>query len=118
MKRIDFYKKYEGEPYFTFKTSNKEICIKIWEGFIWDIFGDPYFYNDGFHGITKYFQERDYDECYFYKISNIDDAIDDLKKYKDKIFKFDSFKVYLELLNMLNYCKKTESFITIQFYEL
>ena len=112
-----FFEGYEDEPEIELSSNNQDMeTLHIWDGFFWDLFGDPSLDGKGWNGFT-----RDYNQCEGAfgddseaVISDIDEYINDLKIYENREFKFSNTRdVYNLLLSWLNKAKATGSTVTV-----
>lgn len=102
--KIDNYKFYEGygfEPEVELSTNIETMeTLHIWDGFFMDIFGEPSLDGKGWHGFT-----RDYNQCEGAFdddgeaiITDLQEYIDDLKIYENRMFDYKETKEVYELI--------------------
>ena len=110
-----FYKGYEPEEEITLKVKEcPELNIHIWDGFFYDIFGNPPMDGNGWNGFTRDFNqfERTYDSIDV-KI-DIDEYLADLYSYRSKQFKFtDTYMCYNLIISFLEYAKSKNMTILV-----
>ena len=115
-----FYEGFEGETEIELSSNNQNMeTLHIWDGFFWDLFGDPSLDGKGWNGFT-----RDYNQCEGAfgddseaVISDIDEYIDDLKIYENRKFDYKETRdVYNLLLSWLNRAKATGSTVTVTLF--
>lgn len=103
-----FYKGFEDEPEIElFIEEHPKYNIHIWDGYISDIFGDPIFDGNEWTGFTRDFQQEvnTYGEKDV-KI-NIDEYLNDLYIYKERVFRFEETRDCYDLLcAFLEYAKQ------------
>ena len=88
----EFYSGYEGEPEVILSVKNNELeTVHIWDGYFYDIFGEPSLDGKGWNGFTKDFNqfERCFNDEGIAVEIDIDEYLTDLRLYKTKKFKFD-----------------------------
>lgn len=91
-KLLDLYKGYEGEPGYFFAAADKEnnfhYYLRVWEGFVYNIFNEPHVVDGKVFGFTKLFLDYDlFDDIKhgldnFYKFENKKEVLDDAVWYK------------------------------------
>ena len=89
--KTDFYSGYEGEPELVLEMENNFPSMKIWDGFLYDLFYVSNPPNGNFKGFTRdFFHDVGIwnDDWEKVKIENIDEYIEDVKGYLDLKFDF------------------------------
>ena len=91
-KLLDLYKGYSGEPGYFFAAADKEnnfhYYLRVWEGFVYNIFNEPHVVNEKVLGFTKVFLDYDLFNDFnhgldnFYKIEDKKEVLDDAIWYK------------------------------------
>lgn len=100
-----FYDGYEGEPEIELYISeNPQFNIRLWGGYISDIYDTPILSGDEWTGFTRDYQQ----EIGTYDGRNItinaSEYLDDLKHYQDKHFRFEeTSNCYILLSDFLEY---------------
>ena len=112
-----FYEGYEDEPKIELSSNNQDMeTLHIWDGFFWDLFGDPSLDGKGWNGFTRDYNQFEgaFGDDSEAVISDIDEYINDLKIYENREFKFSNTRdVYNLLLSWLNKAKATGSTVTV-----
>ena len=112
-----FYEGFEGETEIELSSNNQDMeTLHIWDGFFWDLFGDPSLDGKGWNGFTRDYNQFEgaFGDDSEAVISNIDEYIDDLKIYKNRKFDYEKTRdVYNLLLSWLNKAKATGSTVTV-----
>ena len=112
-----FYEGYEDEPEIELSSNNQDMeTLHIWDGFFWDLFGDPSLDGKGWNGFTRDYNQFEgaFGDDSEAVISDIDEYINDLKIYENREFKFSNTRdVYNLLLSWLNKAKATGSTVTV-----
>ena len=115
--KIDNYKFYDGfedEPEIEFSTTDGNMeTLHIWDGYFYDIFGEPSLDGKGWNGFTRDFNQLEgaFGDTGKAIITDLQEYIDDLKIYENKKFDFeDTREVYELILSWLleaqNNCKE------------
>ena len=114
----EFYDGFEDEHEIEVFISEKpESNIHIWEGYFNDIFGEPTFYEKGWHGFTRDFQqcERTFEEKNV--VVDVNEYLLDLLKYKNKKFKFEETRKCYELLRIfLEYAQTNSKIVRVNWW--
>ena len=114
----EFYDGFEDEHEIEVFISEKpELNIHIWEGYFNDIFGEPTFYEKGWHGFTRDFQqcERTFEEKNV--VVDVNEYLLDLLKYKNKKFKFEETKGCYDLMRtFLEYAKANNETVKVNWW--
>ena len=112
-----FFEGYEDEPEIELSSNNQDMeTLHIWDGFFWDLFGDPSLDGKGWNGFTRDYNQFEgaFGDDSEAVISDIDKYINDLKIYENREFKFSNTRdVYNLLLSWLNKAKATGSTVTV-----
>ena len=112
-----FYEGYEDEPEIELSSNNQDMeTLHIWDGFFWDLFGEPSLDGKGWNGFTRDYNQFEgaFGDDSEAVISDIDEYINDLKIYENREFKFSNTRdVYNLLLSWLNKAKATGSTVTV-----
>ena len=112
-----FYEGYEDEPEIELSSNNQDMeTLHIWDGFFWDLFGDPSLDGKGWNGFTRDYNQFEgaFGDDSEAVISDIDEYINDLKIYENREFKFSNTRdVYNLLLSWLYKAKATGSTVTV-----
>ena len=112
-----FYEGYDDEPEIELSSNNQDMeTLHIWDGFFWDLFGDPSLDGKGWNGFTRDYNQFEgaFGDDSEAVISDIDEYINDLKIYENREFKFSNTRdVYNLLLSWLNKAKATGSTVTV-----
>ena len=112
-----FYEGFEGETEIELSSNNQDMeTLHIWDGFFWDLFGDPSLDGKGWNGFTRDYNQFEgaFGDDSEAVISDIDEYINDLKIYENREFKFSNTRdVYNLLLSWLNKAKATGSTVTV-----
>ena len=112
-----FYEGFEGETEIELSSNNQNMeTLHIWDGFFWDLFGDPSLDGKGWNGFTRDYNQFEgaFGDDSEAVISDIDEYINDLKIYENREFKFSNTRdVYNLLLSWLNKAKATGSTVTV-----
>ncbi len=112
-----FFEGYEDEPEIELSSNNQDMeTLHIWDGFFWDLFGDPSLDGKGWNGFTRDYNQFEgaFGDDSEAVISDIDEYINDLKIYENREFKFSNTRdVYNLLLSWLNKAKATGSTVTV-----
>ena len=112
-----FYEGFEGETEIELSSNNQNMeTLHIWDGFFWDLFGEPSLDGKGWNGFTRDYNQFEgaFGDDSEAVISDIDEYINDLKIYENREFKFSNTRdVYNLLLSWLNKAKATGSTVTV-----
>ena len=112
-----FYEGYDDEPEIELSSNNQDMeTLHIWDGFFWDLFGEPSLDGKGWNGFTRDYNQFEgaFGDDSEAVISDIDEYINDLKIYENREFKFSNTRdVYNLLLSWLNKAKATGSTVTV-----
>ena len=96
-----FYNGYEDEPEieFSVKEENME-TLHIWDGFFDDIFRDPPLDGSGWNGFTRDYHQCEgaFDDEGEVIITDLQEYIDDLKIYENRMFDYKETKEVYELI--------------------
>ena len=115
-----FFEGYEDEPEIELSSNNQDMeTLHIWDGFFWDLFGDPSLDGKGWNGFTRDYNQFEgaFGDDSEAVISDIDEYINDLKIYENREFKFSNTRdVYNLLLSWLNKAKATGSTVTVTLF--
>ena len=115
-----FYEGYDDEPEIELSSNNQDMeTLHIWDGFFWDLFGDPSLDGKGWNGFTRDYNQFEgaFGDDSEAVISDIDEYINDLKIYENREFKFSNTRdVYNLLLSWLNKAKATGSTVTVTLF--
>ena len=115
-----FYEGFEGETEIELSSNNQNMeTLHIWDGFFWDLFGDPSLDGKGWNGFTRDYNQFEgaFGDDSEAVISDIDEYINDLKIYENREFKFSNTRdVYNLLLSWLNKAKATGSTVTVTLF--
>ncbi len=110
-----FYKGYEDEPEIEFSINDENMeTLHIWEGFFDDILRKPPLDGKGWNGFTRDYHQCEgaFDDEGEAIITNLQEYIDDLKIYENRIFDYKETKEVYELIcswlneAMKNNCEK------------
>ena len=96
-----FYEGFEDEPEIEISTLDKEcVTLHIWDGFFNDIFNNPPLDGKGWKGFTRDYNQFEgaFSEQGQDIITDLQEYLDDLNSYKDKIFEFEETKEVFSLL--------------------
>ena len=115
-----FFEGYEDEPEIELSSNNQDMeTLHIWDGFFWDLFGDPSLDGKGWNGFTRDYNQFEgaFGDDSEAVISDIDEYIDDLKIYENRKFDYKETRdVYNLLLSWLNRAKATGSTVTVTLF--
>ena len=115
-----FYEGYDDEPEIELSSNNQDMeTLHIWDGFFWDLFGEPSLDGKGWNGFTRDYNQFEgaFGDDSEAVISDIDEYINDLKIYENREFKFSNTRdVYNLLLSWLNKAKATGSTVTVTLF--
>ena len=119
-----YYEKFDGDPdnmnysLEMYIVGQREYNIKIWEGYISDLFRDPYFYPDGWTGFTRDYQEEKGTYGKLHRTIDIDEYLSDLLTYKNREFHFEETYECLELMTgILEYAKANGRKVNVSWAE-
>ena len=115
----EYYEGFEGEEeVMLLLKENPEFNIRVWEGYISDIFDDPPLHGLGWEGFTRDYQER---KGAFgiasnkSEILNLREYIEDMMQYKDKKFRFEETPEIFELIaDFLEYAMGTKQTVVVK----
>ena len=115
-----FFEGYEDEPEIELSSNNQDMeTLHIWDGFFWDLFGDPSLDGKGWNGFTRDYNQFEgaFGDDSEAVISDIDEYIDDLKIYENRKFDYKETRdVHNLLLSWLNRAKATGSTVTVTLF--
>ena len=109
-----FYKGYEGEPELVLSSGEK--TLHIWDGYMEDIFGNPIQSAEGWHGLTRDYNEfvGPYADDCIESFIDLREYITDAKLYVNRKFDYEeSADVINAIVEFLNDALVTNAEVTI-----
>ena len=96
-----YYEGYEGEPEIMIESENDAMQrLHIWEGYFDDLLRDPKNDGNGWIGFTRDYHQCEgaFDDDGEAIITDLQEYIDDLKIYKNRVFDYKETKEVYELI--------------------